>query len=143
MRKRIVRPAAVRSAVLLLAMVGALVAGLLAMHTIESAMGGHNGVASSTMTTQHAPHLAGGMVIADLASTGADDCAGSCDPGHTMDTMVCVLALLLTILAIGASRNSMQRGLLRVAEPLLRRIVAFAAASAPPPNLDALSISRT
>ncbi|MBG6106648.1 DUF6153 family protein [Frigoribacterium sp. CG_9.8] len=143
-RETIMRPAALRRAIFLLTMVGALVAGLLGMHTIASAMGGHNEVSSSAMTMQHAPHPAGGMPIGDLISTGADDCAGSCDPGHAMATVVCVLALLITILAIGALRNSTQRGLLRVAMPLLRSAVAFAAAAwAPPPNLDALSICRT
>jgi hypothetical protein len=144
MRATIVRPAAVRSAVLLLVMVGALVAGLLAMHTIASAMGGHNDTTAAAMAMPDSGYPAGAMAMPDMTSTGADDCAGMCDPGHAMATMVCVLALLITILAISALRNRTQRGLLRVAEPRFRRIVAFAAAAcAPPPNLDALSISRT
>jgi hypothetical protein len=144
MREAILRPAALRKTMLLLVVVGALLAGLLAMHTIASAMGGHNDATASTMAMQGADHHADGMVVPGGQSSGAGDCAGTCDPGHPMATMVCILALLMTVLALGALRRPALGGLLRVVLPPLRRILASAAVAFPiPPNLDALSISRT
>jgi hypothetical protein len=129
---------------LLLVLVGALVAGLLAMHTIASAMGGHNDSPASTMAMQATGNHADVTVVPGGESTAVSDCAGTCDPGHSMATMVCVLALLISVLALGALRPPALASLLRVMLAPLRRIVASAAAAFPlPPSLDALSISRT
>ena len=144
MRDALLRPPVLRKAMLLLVLVGALVAGLLAMHIVASAMGGHNYAPASTMAMQGAVHHAGAIAVPGDESTAVSDCAGSCDPGHSMVTMVCVLALLITVLVLGALRRPALAGLLRALLLPLRRIVAFAAAAFPlPPSLDALSISRT
>lgn len=145
MREAILRPTVLRKTMMLLVLVGALVAGLLAMHTIASAMGDHNDAPGSTMAMQGTVDHADAMVIPGSGeSTAASDCAGTCDPGHSMATMVCVLALLISVLALGALRPPALAGLLKVVLPPLRRIVASAAAAFPlPPSLDALSISRT
>ena len=144
MRESILRPAVLRKTMLLLVLVGALVAGLLAMHTIASANGGHNAAPDSTMAMQATGNHADVTVAPGGESIAVSDCAGTCDPGHSMATMVCVLALLISVLALGALRPPALAGLLRAMLPPLRRIVASAAAAFPlPPSLDALSISRT
>jgi hypothetical protein len=141
-RDCILRPGALRKTMLLLAIVGALVAGLLAMHTIANSMGGHNDASASTMAMPGSVHYADAGAVPNPNMLG--DCAGTCDPGHTMATMVCVLALLVTALLLAATRRDAWSGLLRQAQTSLRKISALAAlAFAAPPNLDALSISRT
>jgi transcriptional regulator GlxA family with amidase domain len=143
-RDWILGPSAPRKAMLLVAVVGALVAGLLAMHTIASAMGGHDDAPDSTMAMHGAVQLPDALVVPSSGSTVLSDCAGRCDPGHTVATMVCVLALLVTAVLLAVTRRSESSGWLRQAQSSGRRIIAFAAAAfAPPPNLDALSISRT
>lgn len=144
MRDALLRPPVLRKTMLLLVLVAALVAGLLAMHIVASAMGGHNDAPASTMAMQGAVHHADAIAVPGDESTAVSDCADSCDPGHSMVTMVCVLALLITVLALGALRRPALSGLLRAILLPLRRIVAFAAAAFPlPPSLNALSISRT
>lgn len=137
------RRGAIGRAVFLLALVGGVLVGLLAMHTISSASGGHMESASamSADMTAHGNH--GDMATPTQAETPAD-CSGMCDPGHIMASMACVLALLFSVLVLAISAS--RRWSTFLAGPRTRwlAIVAVAvAAMPPPPDLNALSISRT
>ena len=144
MRDVILHPGALRKTILLLVVVGALVAGLLAMHTVASSMAGHNDTSVSAMAMPGPTHHADAITAPDRGSVQLTDCVGVCDPGHAMATTVCVLALLITALMLAAQRPPAESYLLRVTMPIVRRFVASAAAAfAPPPSLDALSIGRT
>lgn len=72
------------------------------------------------------------------------DCAELCAPGHSMATMACVLALLFTGFFLVLVRRKFLSELTPLTMGSFRRVAAYIAANAPaPPNLDALSISRT
>ncbi|WP_394771368.1 DUF6153 family protein [Lacisediminihabitans sp.] len=142
LRRLAVQRGALGRTILLLALVGGVLVGLLAMHTISSAFDGHSksGSAMSSDMTIHSDH--GTMSPTQREVSG--ECTGMCDPGHSMASMACVLALLFSalVLAISASRQwSMFHTALRAR---WRALVAVAvAAIPPPPDLNALSISRT
>ena len=91
--------------------------------------------AASLVSEESAP-------VNPTAPSPAEDCGGFCGPSHDMLGMICVLALLVTVVLL-----SLHLILIRWEE--LRRIVttlaANAAALAPPapPSLHVLSISRT
>lgn len=131
-----------RALLLLVALVSALVVGLLAMHTIASASGEHaSGSMWMAMTVE-----AHGDVAADPPHSPDVDCAGACDPGHSMVAMVCILALLVTSLtlfsaiaqyAFGNARQDSGRGGANVTVP------TSALEDRAPPDLTLLSISRT
>lgn len=128
--------------------VPAILVGLLAMHVL----------ATSSMSESGAAHVISGHPSdtalvhgADVGMTSAmspgmpvpaEDCGGPCGPSHDMLGMICVLALLVTMVLL-----TLHLILIRGEE--LRRIVtalvAKAAALAPPapPSLHFLSISRT
>jgi hypothetical protein len=137
LRALIAGPSAWARVLLLSAFAGALIVGLLAMHTIAS-------------TGTHAEPLAHTAMVLETGDSGmgaspaADDCAGTCAPAHDTSAMACILALLVGILVIGASRRvwagpfsmpSRIRDAASGTRPTTR--------SLPPPDLDILSISRT
>jgi hypothetical protein len=140
------RRTAMQTTVLLVSIVVALVVGLLAMHTLTSPMGNHTGPAATTAMDANPPGdlNAGDAVTAGGHSAALLSCSSTCDLGHNMVGMVCVLALLFTALSLTAvsAANVTTFGLrTRLA---LSRINAFVAAPTnPPPDLNALSISRT
>ena len=128
-----------RIAVLVLG-VTAIVVGLLAMHVIATSSD-HTGHHIAAMTHEHGDRTA----MTDMSPTGAAtaDCNGSCESGHNMAGMVCLLALLMTTIILTV------RVISRWGRDLHRLIAALSAALpaalAPPspPSLLALSISRT
>ncbi|RDV44742.1 hypothetical protein DOE76_10985 [Leifsonia sp. ku-ls] len=141
-----------RIVVLLLAVTG-IVTGLLAMHTLTTVTGDHSahhavatthddsGIAAAGATT----HRAAMVSDADTEmSHGAGDCNGSCQSGHNMANMVCLLALLALTLVL-----TLRVIFTRWGNDLHRLVAALAAALpatlAPPspPSLHVLSISRT
>lgn len=134
---------AIGRAVLLLAVVGGVLVGLLAMHTISSPSSGHMesvSAMSSDMTT-NGDH---GNMAAPTQAEPPADCSGMCDPGHIMASMACVLALLFSALVLGISasrRWSIFFAALRMRWPALAAVAVVA--MPPPPDLNALSISRT
>lgn len=125
-------------------MVIALLAGLLAMHTLTSTMESHAGDGSTTIAiASEADHSAHGAV-ASLPESVVAACSGTCDPGHTMAAMACILALLAATLALGAARAS--NGAIVIPRPAQHQRDILAVASLetrPPPDLNVLSISRT
>lgn len=125
-----------------LGFVVALIAGLLAMHTL-SASDTH---IDATQTASASDH---GMVGAatDRAAIDAGHCAADCGapgdmPDHSMLLMVCALALLAAVMVILAPAL-----LARLSTPLgVTMLVRHAVRAVPrsrPPSLLVLSISRT
>jgi len=125
--------------VLLVALVGGVLVGLLAMHTISSSPGGH----SESIPAMSADMTSHGDVVAPAATMPAD-CSGMCDPGHIMASMVCVLALLFSVVALTISASRRWSMFLAALQARWLAIAAAAVAVMPlPPDLNALSISRT
>lgn len=129
--------------------VPAILIGLLAMHVLTtggmSESGAPHAMGAQTTDTAVALHGANEVMAPALSPdmpTPAGDCGSLCGPTHEMLGMLCVLALMVTIVLL-----TLHLVLIRWEE--LRRIVpalvARAAALAPPapPSLHVLSISRT
>ncbi|THG31024.1 DUF6153 family protein [Naasia lichenicola] len=127
---------------MLLAVVCAVVVGLLGMHTIATAAGNHGGGSMSMPMAVDTPrgHDAG------MSPAAGSECTGTCDTGHSMAAMACVLALLLTALTLasaialnvfGQGGSDSGTGGGNVAAP------ASALDNRAPPDLILLSISRT
>lgn len=134
---RALRPHALvwRRLLLTFAAVGAILVGLLAMHSL-STDAGHHGTTIAVASEAHHEH-------AESPALVPDECGGSCEPGHSTAIVACLLALLALTLLL-ALRETPTRGvdLQRVAA--LKSLWKTAAFRWPrPPSLTALSISRT
>jgi len=128
---------------LLLALVGAVIVGLLAMHTFTSTSGSH-GTGGSEMASGMMDHSPVILSASADHTFSLDACDGICTPGHVMSAMTCVLAVLFTtmVLAITASRRwTMFLSGLRSRVHAMTAVAAIA--TPPPPDLNSLSISRT
>ncbi len=130
--------------------VPAILVGLLAMHVLITG-GMSDAGASPASPNHHASEAAivasgdAGMAMGDPspdAPAPAEGCGGLCGPGHDMLGMICVLALLVTVVLL-----SLHLILIRweAVQRVVAALVAKAAALAPPapPSLHVLSISRT
>lgn len=133
--------------VMLLAFVGAVLVGLLAMHTIVSATPGNHD-SSMSMTSPMASSIPSGMEHHAGAEglppneLTAGECGGACDPGHVMSGMACVLALLFTgALLFPLVSRRWPPTLATV--PALTAQVLHTVWPSRPPDLTELSISRT
>ena len=132
----------IRSTIFLFALVGALLVGLLAMHTVSSSLGNHSDPAMSAMDDSANPKS--DMAAMSDVHVGPADCSGMCDPGHSMTVMVCVLALLFTGFLLAAIRPAALLNLAPAGYSFIRLVRAFAAREGPaPPDLKVLSIFRT
>lgn len=118
------------------AAVGALLVGLLAMHSF-SADTGHHGTAVVAVTEAHHEHDVAPAVV-------QDDCGGSCEPGHSMTVTACLLALLVLTMLLSA-RDLPIRGLMLLATSARHAQWWHVRAVRWPkrPSLLELSISRT
>jgi hypothetical protein len=92
--------------------------------------------------------MEGPVVHADEMSISEDSTAtegsGLCGASHGLATMACILALLSTVLALIAIRRAELSVSLPRSRANLLRAVAFAALTErAPPDLNALSVSRT
>ena len=133
---------------LLLGLVVALVIGLLGMHTVTSAMSHPLGTSATVSGTGSMPGMAaetGGSTVDPGALTSASDVFFS-QPSPTGPpmAMICVLALLVAWMLVSALAARTRRSTL----PPLRPAAAtewmpFTVAARRPPDLIALSISRT
>ncbi|MEN2740413.1 DUF6153 family protein [Microbacterium sp. X-17] len=120
------------------AMAVAVIAGLLAMHTMTAA-------SAPSAHAAAAVHAAMGEAPAPDPAPASDDCGGDCSHGgasdHSMLLTMCVLALVAAVVVLIAP------GLMRraAAPPatLARRMPAHALPWPRPPSLLVLSISRT
>lgn len=130
--------AVLRTVLLSLLSVIAMVAGLLAMHTLTVDAPTHPPVAA-VAAMEHPDDTAR---TADAPAT-SDECQlTNCEPTHAMGLVTCVLALLLVSLILGAVPH-VSRWLVTLRS--LGRVLfsALLAAAPTPPSLTALSISRT
>ncbi len=143
LRDAMLRRSAVRSTLLLLVIVVALLAGLLAMHTLSSGMGNHDGDASASMAMEMSHHGVDTGLPA-LPGNVVANWSGSSYPGQPMVTMACILALLVATLALFAPRSANR------VRPFARPVrynrgvtAANPLETASPPDLLVLSVSRT
>ena len=149
------RPGMFGQTVLLLTLVGAVLVGLLAMHTIASSTAGHRQSTMSPISPMSSISLASSVssVLPGMESHGVatgsrvnelvtGDCGGMCDPGHVMSSMAFVLALVLTgaLLFEVASRRG---PVVFSALPAVTVPAPYANGPSRPPDLTELSISRT
>jgi hypothetical protein len=127
-----------RIAVLVLG-VAAIVVGLLAMHVISG--GDRTSHHTAVSTQQHGDTM---TMMGTSPVSAAVDCNGTCESGHNMGSMACLLALLITTIIL-----TVRVIITRWGSDLYRLIAALSAAMpatvAPrlPPSLLTLSISRT
>ena len=123
----------------------ALIAGLLAMHTLTAGTTHLESAPAISSGAVHDQAMAGAAVESAAVDTGhcLDDCGASGNmPNHSMLMMVCVLALLAAVVIILApallARLSMSLGVVVLAADVPRALPRPR-----PPSLLVLSISRT
>lgn len=129
-----------RRLVIALFAVPAILLGLLAMHVLAN--GGMTEASSPHASSPaHSPEQSMAMAVSSDSQSPAY-CGGECGPNHNMLSMICVLALLISVLLlvpplILTRWQELRRDILA--------LIAKTAALAPPdpPSLHALSISRT
>lgn len=131
-----------RTLIFSLAAIGAILVGLIAMHSFTFE-GGHSGHAAASAVTESLDHhvtaSAAETTMADQTA-GPAGCDGECE--HSMTVMACILALMVTLIVLGASRATLiSAGIRRVLSPVLELKATLAPAV--PPSLHVLSISRT
>lgn len=141
LRTLALQPGVIGRTLLHLTLVGGVLIGLLAMHTISSASSEHMTTASVMSADTSHPESHGD--VAPTPAETATDCGGMCDPGHIMATMACVLALLFSALVLAISASRRWSTFFAALRNRWVAIVAVAVAAMPPPDLNTLSISRT
>ncbi|WP_243233669.1 DUF6153 family protein [Microbacterium sp. CIAB417] len=129
----------VRTLLLLVVITGAIIVGLLAMHSLNAHTAtdaGHQTTATASAATGTGDHHTG--------TTATDEPCADCGSGHsTMLAMACVLALLATVLLL-VRPSAVMRWLSIPPRP--RPSVVAALSTRPalrPPSLTVLCISRT
>ncbi|KQR26121.1 DUF6153 family protein [Microbacterium sp. Leaf151] len=130
-----------RTLLLLIALTGAVIIGLLAMHSLNThatAESGHH----ATMATDQA----GASVMGDAhaaTTVSAEESCADCGTSHSgMLAMACVLALLATALLLACARGA-QQWLALLPRPGPRALPAPDSRGLHPPSLTVLCISRT
>lgn len=141
--------AVTRTLLMMLAVVGAVIAGLLAMHSLNThaTTAGHGGTVavSAEPAPPSAHHDASPGTAAVNTTTAATDHAGCTDCGddHAMTWMACVLALLVSVILFARLRIGWR---ITLRDDVLAVIHPRSPASAhpvSPPSLTVLCISRT
>lgn len=133
-----------RLAIALLA-VPAILVGLLAMHVLATGGMGSSGAAhpagghGSAVALVHEAHDASAN---PSMPAPAEDCGGLCGPSHDMLGMICVLALLVTMVLLTFQLILIRWEQLRSVGAAILAMAASLASPAPP-SLHVLSISRT
>lgn len=127
-----------RTLLLLIALIAAVIVGLLAMHSLNT----HTATETGHQTTVTAP--AGAAADDHHADTTAtDEPCPDCGTGHTdMLAMACVLALLATLLLLIGPGTAL-RWLSTLARPRPLSTALFPRPDLRPPSLTVLCISRT
>ncbi|MCR8670235.1 DUF6153 family protein [Agrococcus sp. HG114] len=135
-----------------------LIAGLVSMHTLTGGfLDGHADAARTSAAPAQADARADMRATAATehgatARTGSDASPGGCaddcrgpegSPGHSMSTMVCVLALLAAAVGLFAPVRLGRLGVSLASLPSHRGAVLAALPHPRPPSLIVLSISRT
>lgn len=124
----------------LLTVVG-IVAGLLAMHTLNLEAAPHAAETGTVVSAHVEAHDSHGAAHSEPTES-AVGCFGECGPDHSTMAMACILAVLATLLLIGMRQATPSWAPLRAA---LERSRALLVLSLPrtAPSLHVLSISRT
>lgn len=120
-----------------------IVFGLLAMHVLTT-LGASPSPDGSMMTSHHMMSETSGAQVTTPPMMNAvpDSCGGTCGPEHDMISMICVLALLVTMLLLTVQLIRIRWDELKLwARACSPRPNALPAPR--PPSLHALSISRT
>ncbi len=130
-----------RTLLLLIALIGAVIIGLLAMHSLNThatAESGHH----ATMATD----AAGASAVGDAhgaTTVSAEESCADCGTSHSgMLAMACVLALLATVLLLARPRG-VQRGFALLPRPGPPAVPRAGSPGLHPPSLTVLCISRT
>ncbi|MDF2824673.1 MAG: hypothetical protein K0R68_2081 [Mycobacterium sp.] len=128
-----------RTLLLLIALIAAVIVGLLAMHSLNTHTAGetgHQSTATAPVTTAIDVHHVG--------STASDEPCADCGTGHAdMLTMACVLALLAAVLLLVGPRTTALRWLSTQPRPGPLGAAVFPLTLLRPPSLSVLCISRT
>ncbi len=128
-----------RNLLIVVLAVAGLVFGLISMHSPQVSL--HTGISGSSIAVS-ATHHGEAMTTGMGGFTTDSGCQGPCTPDHSMTVMMCILALLASVLLAAPIRaiRAQQRFRL-LAAPVSGFLVTAAFPRAP--SLDALSISRT
>lgn len=133
------RTVAVRTVLLSLIGVGAIVVGLLMLHSFSL----DESPASPAAAVSPATTPAGETARSAEQPAAPDDCGLSgCDPAHTVGFLACLLAVMVVSL-IPVAAPHMSRWLTNLWAQSPSLLYALRAAVPAPPSLIALSISRT
>lgn len=124
----------------LLAVLGvvAILAGMLAMHTLSASAPSHSSVADIAAMDHHLAQ----PVEMPATQAASDVCASGCEPVHAMVVMACLLVLMTVSVIVVAMLPAA-----RWFDPQLhlwrQPAVRISTTSPSPPSLEQLSISRT
>jgi hypothetical protein len=127
-----------RTLLLLIAVTGAVIVGLLAMHSLNTHTASDTGHQSTVTAAASA-----GADGHHAAPTATDEQCADCGSSHSdMLAMACVLALLVTLLLLARTRAALHW---QSTSPDLRPVGTSSADQSPsrPPSLSTLCISRT
>lgn len=126
-----------RSLLLALAAVIAVLLGLLAMHSLNiEPTHGATTMEMSAPASQHAE-----VMPSDLDPTGLAVCDNACGQTHVMAALACILGMLIVTLFWGAGRSVIRSQARLWLAALPARLAGLPTRS--PPSLHVLSISRT
>ena len=129
-----------RTLLLLIALTGAVIVGLLAMHSLNTHTAAQAGHHSAVAADVHGATLEDAHASTGPAAAAVDE---TCGTGHsTMLAMACVLALLATVLLLARMRGA-QRWLALLPRPGPPAAAPPVGTCLRPPSLTALCISRT
>lgn len=128
-----------RTLLLLIALTGAVIIGLLAMHSLNTHATGESGHQATMATAQAGANVMGDAHTATTVS--AEESCADCGTSHSgMLAMACVLALLATVLLLA---RGAQQWLALLPRPGPRALPAPDSPGLHPPSLTVLCISRT
>jgi hypothetical protein len=116
----------------------AILAGLLAMHTLSASAPSHIPVAGVAEMDHHLAQ----PVAMPVTQAASDECASGCEPVHAMGLMACLLVLMtvsMIVVAMSPAARWFDPKLPSWRQPVVRIFTA----SPSPPSLEELSISRT
>ena len=132
-----------RTLLLLIALTGAVIVGLLAMHSLNTHTAAQAGHHSAVAADVHGATLEDAHASTGPAAAAVDETCADCGTGHsTMLAMACVLALLATVLLLARMRGA-QRWLALLPRPGPPAAAPPVGTCLRPPSLTALCISRT
>lgn len=130
-----------RTLLLLIALTGAVIIGLLAMHSLNTHATAESGHHATTATDQATASVTGDAHAATTVS--AEESCADCGTSHSgMLAMACVLALLATVLFLARPRGG-QQWLALLPRPGPPTLPPPGVPGLHPPSLTVLCISRT